>query len=396
MKKLFTLSAVAALALNVAAQADTETIYLLQLMEDKDNAESEHFEYDAQNRLIVQYLDKPGAYARTNYTYNDKNQVVREELYQDKTETGTNYQLRLYYTYEYDDQGRVIARDGFTSWEGNMTFTGGFAWEYDAAGHLVRMYDYTDAARRNVFQDVAYHYNALGQLETVEDKVLDIETQQYVPSSRTEYKYDALGRLTEIGTGKVAADNSYTLDRYEFYVYEDDGEDELDPEAALIEVYLTGASRRTKMSSKTYEYNKDIPASSVIYPINYQDEQITRATRYGMMKYQLVKSIDYRPDDNTGLLADVGTWAYEYDERSAGIEAVEAVRGLGGRFIPEVDGDVLTLTGLESVPTVKIYDLNGRLMQAASNPTGNTVSVATLDKGVYVVTTPSGAVKFVR
>ena len=112
MKKIITLSAAVAFGLANMAQAET-TYRLAQFVDEQGGgAELEKFEYDSSNRLVRQYSNMLVGNLRTDYTYNDTGQVVMEEGWQDKSVSGLdeNYEQRYYVEYEYDEQGRVVAR----------------------------------------------------------------------------------------------------------------------------------------------------------------------------------------------------------------------------------------------------------------------------------------------
>lgn len=398
MKKIFTLSAAAALAMGFMAQAADDNVFLLVEMSDNDNAQYERFKYDGKKRLVSAYLDVSDGFARTDFTYNDKDQVIREDCFQDKTLTGNNFEPRYYLLYEYDEQGRVSARETYNMWNGSFRFTGTYGWEYDADGRLAKLYTYADPDRTRVSQIVDYSYNDKGQLVRTTDQIYDNETMNLKNNSRAEYVYDAIGRLYYVATGDYAEGDDFVPKAHECYVYADEGEDELDPNAPLVEIYRTGSRGVTgsKASAMTFLYDESVPADRVVYPATFDGENMLKSTHFGMMKYKVLEKTDFRPNDDTGMLAEVATWIYDYDEVPAGIESVSAVLGLEGRFFPEVKGDVLTLSGLDSAPVVNIYDLNGRLMQSASNLTGNTVNVSGLESGIYMVATPEGTQKFVR
>ena len=335
---------------------------------------------------------------RTDYTYNDKGQVVMEEGWQDKSVSGLdeNYEQRYYVEYEYDEQGRVVARKTYNKLgSAPMMFSGMYVWEYDNAGRLAKMLDYTDENRQNLLQEVLYYYNELGQLSYTQDRINNFGTWE--DNSRVEYVYDALGRITEIGSGKIT-DGTYKADRYEFFVYTDEGEEELNPDAVLDETYLTGAGRRTKQKMVKYLYNEDVRSENVIYPVTDIDALFDNSVQYSDYKFMLVERNEYMPDDITGGLVQIINWVYDYDEIEGinGIEAIEKINALGARILPEVNGDVLTLNGVTNASVVSIYDLNGRKVFAGGNNTGNTVNVSSLEKGIYMVTTPEGSAKFVR
>ena len=257
------------------------------------------------------------------------------------------------------------------------------------------MLDYTDENRQNLFQEVLYYYNELGQLSYTQDRINNFGTWE--DNSRVEYVDDALGRITEIGSGKIT-DGEYKADRYEFFVYTDEGEEELNPDAVLDETYLTGAGRRTKQKMVKYLYNEDVRSENVIYPVTDIDALFDNSVQYSDYKFMLVERNEYMPDDITGGLVQIINWVYDYDEIEGinGIEAIEKVNALGARILPEVNGDVLTLNGVTNASVVNIYDLNGRKVFAGGNNTGNTVNVSSLEKGIYMVTTPEGSAKFVR
>ena len=398
MKKIITLSAAVAFGLANMAQAET-TYRLAQFVDEQGGgAELEKFEYDSSNRLVRQYSNMLVGNLRTDYTYNDKGQVVMEEGWQDKSVSGLdeNYEQRYYVEYEYDEQGRVVARKTYNKLgSAPMMFSGMYVWEYDNAGRLAKMLDYTDENRQNLLQEVLYYYNELGQLSYTQDRINNFGTWE--DNSRVEYVYDALGRITEIGSGKIT-DGTYKADRYEFFVYTDEGEEELNPDAVLDETYLTGAGRRTKQKMVKYLYNEDVRSENVIYPVTDIDALFDNSVQYSDYKFMLVERNEYMPDDITGGLVQIINWVYDYDEIEGinGIEAIEKINALGARILPEVNGDVLTLNGVTTASVVSIYDLNGRKVFAGGNNTGNTVNVSSLEKGIYMVTTPEGSAKFVR
>ena len=398
MKKIITLSAAVAFGLANMAQAET-TYRLAQFVDEQGGgAELEKFEYDSSNRLVRQYSNMLVGNLRTDYTYNDKGQVVMEEGWQDKSVSGLdeNYEQRYYVEYEYDEQGRVVARKTYNKLgSAPMMFSGMYVWEYDNAGRLAKMLDYTDENRQNLLQEVLYYYNELGQLSYTQDRINNFGTWE--DNSRVEYVYDALGRITEIGSGKIT-DGTYKADRYEFFVYTDEGEEELNPDAVLDETYLTGAGRRTKQKMVKYLYNEDVRSENVIYPVTDIDALFDNSVQYSDYKFMLVERNEYMPDDITGGLVQIINWVYDYDEIEGinGIEAIEKINALGARILPEVNGDVLTLNGVTNASVVSIYDLNGRKVFAGGNNTGNTVNVSSLEKGIYMVTTPEGSAKFVR
>ena len=398
MKKIITLSAAVAFGLANMAQAET-TYRLAQFVDEQGGgAELEKFEYDSSNRLVRQYSNMLVGNLRTDYTYNDKGQVVMEEGWQDKSVSGLdeNYEQRYYVEYEYDEQGRVVARKTYNKLgSAPMMFSGMYVWEYDNAGRLAKMLDYTDENRQNLLQEVLYYYNELGQLSYTQDRINNFGTWE--DNSRVEYVYDALGRITEIGSGKIT-DGTYKADRYEFFVYTDEGEEELNPDAVLDETYLTGAGRRTKQKMVKYLYNEDVRSENVIYPVTDIDALFHNSVQYSDYKFMLVERNEYMPDDITGGLVQIINWVYDYDEIEGinGIEAIEKINALGARILPEVNGDVLTLNGVTNASVVSIYDLNGRKVFAGGNNTGNTVNVSSLEKGIYMVTTPEGSAKFVR
>ena len=398
MKKIITLSAAVAFGLANMAQAET-TYRLAQFVDEQGGgAELEKFEYDSSNRLVRQYSNMLVGNLRTDYTYNDKGQVVMEEGWHDKSVRGLdeNYEQRYYVEYEYDEQGRVVARKTYNKLgSAPMMFSGMYVWEYDNAGRLAKMLDYTDENRQNLLQEVLYYYNELGQLSYTQDRINNFGTWE--DNSRVEYVYDALGRITEIGSGRIT-DGTYEADRYEFFVYTDEGEEELNPDAVLDETYLTGAGRRTKQKMVKYLYNEDVRSENVIYPVTDIDALFDNSVQYSDYKFMLVERNEYMPDDITGGLVQIINWVYDYDEIEGinGIEAIEKINALGARILPEVNGDVLTLNGVTNASVVSIYDLNGRKVFAGGNNTGNTVNVSSLEKGIYMVTTPEGSAKFVR
>ncbi|UZW62161.1 putative Ig domain-containing protein [Lysobacter enzymogenes] len=123
---------------------------------------------------VLETVDARGY--RTNYRYNELDQVVRDErpLVEAVSETGASTWIRPVNEWFYDALGRLI---GTRDANGNTRLN-----EYDAAGQLVRSFDAFGQA-------TLYAYDALGQQRLVQS-----------PVGRLTYQdYDKRGRIVETG-----------------------------------------------------------------------------------------------------------------------------------------------------------------------------------------------------
>ncbi|QCW27302.1 hypothetical protein FE772_18320 [Lysobacter enzymogenes] len=123
---------------------------------------------------VLETVDARGY--RTNYRYNELDQVVRDErpLVEAVSETGASTWIRPVNEWFYDALGRLI---GTRDANGNARLN-----EYDAAGQLVRSFDAFGQA-------TLYAYDALGQQRLVQS-----------PVGRLTYQdYDKRGRIVETG-----------------------------------------------------------------------------------------------------------------------------------------------------------------------------------------------------
>ncbi|QQQ02755.1 putative Ig domain-containing protein [Lysobacter enzymogenes] len=123
---------------------------------------------------VLETVDTRGY--RTNYRYNELDQVVRDErpLVEAVSETGASTWIRPVNEWFYDALGRLI---GTRDANGNTRLN-----EYDAAGQLVRSFDAFGQA-------TLYAYDALGQQRLVQS-----------PVGRLTYQdYDKRGRIVETG-----------------------------------------------------------------------------------------------------------------------------------------------------------------------------------------------------
>ncbi|MGM1065703.1 RHS repeat-associated core domain-containing protein [Saccharothrix sp. Mg75] len=121
-------------------------------------------------------------------------------------------------TYDYDEADRLSsltdAHGGTTTFEHDdndqrtrTTFPGGQAWqtnEYDTSGRL--RYSWIGKAGTVVFPFLSYTYAKADGTDT--DK---IQTKYVYTQGTVAYTYDALGRLTQAGTGTYSLDNATNL-----------------------------------------------------------------------------------------------------------------------------------------------------------------------------------------
>ncbi|MBN7137863.1 hypothetical protein A7A76_24575 [Lysobacter enzymogenes] len=148
---------------------------------------------------VLETVDARGY--RTNYRYNELNQVVRDErpLVAVVGEDGASVWQRPVNEWYYDALGRLI---GTRDANGNLRIQ-----EYDAVGQQVRSSDGLGAT-------TLYAYDALGQQRIVQN-----------PAGYLTYNdYDALGRLVETGDLLPTATGTRSRNRLQSYVLNQNGD----------------------------------------------------------------------------------------------------------------------------------------------------------------------------
>lgn len=386
MKKIFTLCALAAMTLPVTATAQDQAKYRLTDMEDVQFGETFVYEWDEETGNLLGYEASTDLKVRFAYEYDSKNQCIKETIYQDLDRIGKEFPTS-YIDYTYDEQGRMATRTNYN----NETNSVDAKWEiqatdyftYDEKGLLVlrEMYRGTEKVQR--VQTRSFFYDDQNRLIR-EDNVTFRSNGAQLSSGQVQYFYNENGTLAEKCTLDPNEAGTLMPTAYTVYIYGEDG--------VIDEVYTTGSQKiyENKNGSYLYTVDKSIPAADVIYPIvpePYYDTEI-----YTLQPYMILTEKEYVRADNGEIVLD-HDWVYNYESFNVGI----ANMGVAGHSLVSatVIGDELRLLGVSRATNVFIFDMNGRVVKRLSD-VGNSINVADLPKGVYVVSSLEGSAKFVR
>lgn len=340
------------------------------------------------------------------YTYDDLHRVVRIDQITDTD--------KLYFTYEYDTEGRCtkMTFHQFFDYLNKFYPTSYLEYKYNEAGQLIERSNFSNFDPGNpmsTFEPQAtqyYAYNADGTLATMDqylgtdlnnhaltqsytynDKGQLAELAQHTYANNSDmlsiYTYNEDGNLVET-CEKVGENGRLDVQSYTNYVYENGN---------LVERYTTSASHNpaNAQSRSLYIYDEAVPVADCIFPVGSPDKMFDNDAMT-MSAHQVITAEDYiRAEDE---MLNEHTWEYVYDP-------VE-ITGIASVTLPAealaaatVNGDILTLHGVKAAGRVTVYDLEGRCVATAAT-TGRSINVGALDKGVYIVSTAAGAVKFVR
>lgn len=392
MKKLFTAAMAAALMAAPAAMS-ARTLQALTKIVDPEFDESISYTYDDAGHLtrVDELLDGKYFY---EYAYNEKGECIRQTGNQ-FFDSYNKYYAVFYVDYVYNEKGLLIERlnySNMTPWNpmSDWTHQGVQYFSYNDKDQLILFETYIGRDKTNLLEKKEYVYNDKGQLTEINETYPQLTGNDLY--GNVKYTYDDLGQLVEVCTSSNDEDHPQLLVRnYTIYTYDEEGN--------MIERIQTGSSRNTEypMVRYTFTYDVSVPATDCLYPSETPEEDFDREM-YLRSKCQVIGQ-DYwlQGADDPTQYAHLHSWEYYYDPKDinggSGISGVVAEPG--SLMFVTVDGDRLNLHGqLNENAPVSVYDLNGRFM--LSQIGGNSVNIANLAKGVYVVRTSAGSTKFVR
>lgn len=194
MKKFLLCACAFAAVLSANAQFER-----LRSIEASDALENEVFYYNENGTLDYRYREElwvDGFIYQERLVYNEKNQIVRDETWQDLEYIG-EYVFVNYCEYSYDDQGRMKTRDNYNSWDNvNMDWCARIVFEYDEQGRLAKEVTYWPNSLDDPFMEMVYEYDSAGNMYLATERQKEFFSGEWMDLGYLTYKYDAKGRMT--------------------------------------------------------------------------------------------------------------------------------------------------------------------------------------------------------
>ncbi len=363
MKKFLLCACAFAAVLSANAQYER-----LRGIEASDGLENEVFYYNEDGSLDYRYREElwvDGFIYQERLVYNEKNQVVRDETWQDLEYIG-EYVFVNYCEYGYDDQGRMAYRDNYNSWDNiTMNWCARIVFEYDEQGHLAKEVTYWPNDLNDPFMEMVYEYDAEGKLSRATERQQDYFSGGWVDLGYLTYKYDAKGRMIsndyfyyengeerhnstekitytgdDITRVQSLDGNGIIHEQYDFF-YDND---------VAGEYIFMPSTPEWKIDASTSQAHKRTTES--IYLMNNNTDQLT---------YSHDLTFTYEPNDAAGLTKLINS---DFDLRySAAGKAVSF--------------------GNRATTDVRVTDMSGATV-LHTNSTGH-VDLSTLPQGNYIV-----------
>lgn len=417
MKQFFTLALAFAAAASVNVNAEgVRQGYVLSKIEEPTFAEFKDYTWDAE-KLQVTRLDVEGEdmFYRV-FTYDEEGRTTEEAEYQffyfDNSDEGDYSHVNSCIT-EYDDQGRlslfwVVNYNPFISPDEPYSVAV-MAYTYNEKGLVANVetsFCNTVGAPQSEWrpaQRTIYEYNDQDQNIRRLHDIMPYGETEYTRSAVQVYTYDGKGRLVVIRDEEASG----IVYSYKVFVYDGD---------RLDNVFLTGSTFRYEIDAngdlkinkdgnptklQEFVYEDEIPAENVLYPtMSVYDRMVGDNTMDLLSGMVIMETVYERPQEDGATLEVYSELEYTWDlvqndkfpeYNGSGIQTVAAPTNF---FRASVKDNELVVKGNPS-EVVRIYDLNGRLMQTSVTLNGK-INVSDLESGVYVVTSGAAAAKVIR
>lgn len=403
MKKIFTTLCIGAVALS--AMAEDGKLHYVSEIQTSTGWDEYYFTYNEQNQIktyahIDQSTDDTGVNA-TNvryFDYNAQGQLVKEEQWQDVFDKGydENYKekflLANWLEYKYNDKGQVI------EWTNNCWSESSTLWEPKYyVGSIVR-YEYNengDVSVKNIYngkevlkQKEEYVYDSDNYLVRL-DITQYVYGNEYTQTMTFNYEDDQLYEIIKYTVDPY--DNKLVATGYIEYAYSAQGDLE------AVKVY--GQSHQSVQGEERYYYEENFPLSEAVMPITWYDTHFNANPHYlTLIKKPVTKYETYELEENSGMLAKSDTFYFTYTtERPSMIDAGVAtpvLPGYGNMMVQSMNGGKLTMSGIHSFDTVRVFDAEGRIVKECNYGSG--IDMSALPAGAYMVTSAAGVAKVMK
>lgn len=305
------------------------------------------------------------------FKYDDNNNVIRRELYQDYDFVLT---LVAYHEYEYDNDGKLIRK---RNW--NMLDDGSFA--ADSDGDETYVYNADGTLKESTMMALVGNKYELYKKNTYsynEGKLTKMEIAgPNGPDSYDTYSYDARKRLSWEGHYSYYGATP-SLDSQRRYWYDRNSN-------LLSESYSLGSV----VQDSTYYFYSNEKAEDYVYPYDLEEVPVPVYMDYlynkitGYQKYNLEESL--------GELVETERYEFNYGDLTS-VEAVKTVSE--GNVSVVIDGDFGLVFGVKDrFADFVITDLAGRVVLKGNLKSG-TFAPYLLNRGVYVLSVEGKSVKF--
>lgn len=392
MKINFTKSIVASMAMLffMGGNAEAQTQKCLRDVTSDMEGDYTYYGYNKDNKLdsVYQYLGFYDEDSYRLYKYDDKGNMIKEEGYgilPTNNASASNYTKVFEVFYTFDENNRLISRSNYNidEFSENLDFYlgGVYTYIYNEKGLLSQRNLYWDEAKKDLFEETFYTYDENDHL------IKEVYTTNgfYGKSEdmHVEYYYDEKGRATTKVT-KTLDQNTGAMEESARTLFEFDANDNLVKRTAYDNINPEIPSQQHILL-----YNDDL-AEGVAYPINYEDDM----DFFTKSEHTAVTDSIYMRDAEGVIfqLFDVQHWHYGDIDNITGIENVVNPQAVVA-FTRDNNGDII-VNGIDACENVRIYDTNGKIVR--NELYNGRVNVNALPKGMYILVTRHGNMKFSR
>lgn len=319
------------------------------------------------------------------FSYNDLNQLVRNDTYQDFQNSG-EFILVSYVEYQYDENGRLSQRENYNydQWSGGGYLKGArITYSYDEQGKMTeQVVNMAWGDEENLAQKIEYSYNEEGLL--AEELTLSadfFDPSNVTPSYKVTYTYDEEGRRTVMtdyyfdSFGENPDDP--VLQGHTNYAYDDNG--------LYLYERVTPAGRTDSKNEYTFLTES---VEETVYPYDIEAKETNFV--YENIKKRIDVRTEYATDMNSGDLMVYDKYYYHYTPDPSGVGAVTMPESI---LNVRQEGDNIIIGGLNPGEKVTVYDLEGKPV-AAGTAYAPRISAPGLTAGTYIAVSPTGVVKF--
>lgn len=342
------------------------------LSEVRASDDLEYIKYTYNDDMLLQakkVLTVDGIQFIDSLSYDEFNNISRLATYQLLDNKWTHVS---YIDYTYDENGNRLTRTNYNSFgTPNFTIGGIYNYFYDEDNKLTNWELYIGGT--DLIQVCTLTYNADGKV--IQEIGQNVNWGNYENSYKIDYQYNPDGTLNIISNAYWSASSwkDYTTDLF-FY----------DEHKNCIRWdYKLG----TRVADRNeYDYDMEYTFDQLVMPVE-PDEYLDVASLVAMNNKVTLKHW-YTTNDNTGELAYVCDYIYDYD-----IIDYTSVSNLGFnadnvRIFPNPASDLITIRGDNTIiSNIDVVDNAGKVVLQESNLNkGETkLDVSSLKSGVYYI-----------
>lgn len=386
----FSKTIVAGLAMLFCLGGEVDAQNKLCLREINSQMEGDYTYYgynkDAKLDSVYQYLGYYDEESYRLYKYDDKGNMIKEEGYGvlPSTDINNNTFTKVFEVfYEFDASNRLVSRRNYNidEFSENLDFYlgGVYVYEYNEKGLLKQRKLYWDEAKSDLFETTDYVYNDADQL--IREKYLIKSFYGESEDMNIEYYYDENGNMIKKVTKTLDA-NSGKLEETGNVLYDFDKNGNL-----LSRTTYDNINPEIPSQQHILLYNDD-RTEDVTFPINYEDDM-----DFFVKSKNVVKQDSIYMRDVEGVvfqLFDIQDWGYAELDHTTGIDNVGSTQ-MNVTVARDNEGNII-VNGLDNSENIRVYDVNGKILRNGCY--NGRVDVSALPKGMYILVTRHGNMKF--